>query len=261
MRENRTTHHATLLVNPAYLGRLQTALDLAVRVLEERRNNRPAFGEACGEMIDEIQSNKINPFVCCFSLNPESLPQWIAYAKNVTGFAIGFNRVKLEESLMHKLGADHAGAGEVDYDLSKYQWPIDKAMYEYLLEAAELVILHGHVPIFHGVVLEKHFDALWKIAALIKGPDFAWEKEWRLIAMPRQEDSSAPLTMGQYTIENRGTDGHEIPFFTFPFPADCITEVYVGRKCHYWGNHDALDDVLKSNCVHAKIIDSSITLR
>ncbi len=239
-------------------------LDMASRALEERGTNRPAVAEACRSMIEQIESNKINPYVCCFSLNPNSLPQWIAYAEKATGFAIGFNRVKLEELLMSALGTDHAGAGEVEYDVSQYRWPIDKAIYEYLLEALELVILSGHTAILQGLVLQDHFDALWKIAAFIKGPDFAWEKEWRLIAMPREDlrapDPTAPLTMGQYAIENGERDGREIPFFTFPFSADCITEVHVGRKCRYWGN-DALKDLLESNGVHAKVIHSPITFR
>jgi hypothetical protein len=37
--------------------------------------------------------------------------------------------------------------------------------------------------------------------------------------------------------------------------------VHVGRKCRYWGNDDAMKDLLKSNGVHANVIDSLITFR
>jgi hypothetical protein len=236
---------------------------MALDVLAERRANRPGLDDDCGAMICEINNNRIHPFVGCFSFNPESPRQWRERAENATGFAIAFNRVKLEESLAFGL-ADSAGWGKVEYDSSEQESRIKKAIDKYFSDVGRRVNCLDHPWILRGVTVEEHFRALWKVAALIKRPCFEWEEEWRLIAMPREDlrapDPTAPLTMGQYAIENGERDGREIPFFTFPFSADCITEVHVGRKCRYWGN-DALKDLLESNGVHAKVIHSPITFR
>ncbi len=82
-------------------------LKMALEVLEERRSNRPDLDDDCGAMICEINNKQIHPFVGCFSFNPESPRQWRERTENTTGFAIGFNPVKLEGSLAFGL-ADSA---------------------------------------------------------------------------------------------------------------------------------------------------------
>lgn len=118
--------------------------------------------------------------------------------------------------------------------------------------------------------------SLWKLAAFIKGRDFAWEKEWRLVAMPTLEQGASDhdklrlldsvlfrfkVAMDPFTIEHRKKDDREIPYFKFSFPADYIIEVHVGSRNGWWHVEDGLKKMLEDHGIHAKIIDSSITFR
>lgn len=219
--------------------------------------------------MELIGENKINPYVCCFSRNPRSLPQWIAYAERATGYAIGFDCAKLKDLLIPQLGDSRAGAGEVEYDHGIQFGRISKAVNEYLLDAVEAITEIGYSTFAFWHVVNEHFDILWKIAALVKSSDFAWEQEWRLVAMPLIEysdltdppfDPNAPATMPGFTLEKRITDGREIPYFKLPFTADCISEVYLGSKCSPDASAEAIN-LLKRNNIDAEVNVSDISYR
>ena len=72
------------------------------------------------ELYSFLLENQANVFVCCFSLDNDSLPMWNYYTKEITnqGFNIEFSDKKLVESLLRlNLGLDgcYFSFGTVDY--------------------------------------------------------------------------------------------------------------------------------------------------
>ena len=245
-------------------------LEMARGLLNQAGRDRPQIvAKACKGMTEWIDGNKINPYVCCFSRNPNSLPQWIAYAKRATGYAIGFDCAKLKDLLISKVGDRRARAGEVEYDHGIHFDRISRAVNEYLLDAVEVITQFGYPNFTFWHVANEHFDKLWEIAVLIKSNDFAWEQEWRLVAMPvipysdltePPFDPDTPATMPGFTLEERSTDGRKIPYFRLPFTADCVSEVHLGSKCSPDASAEAIN-LLKRNNIDAEVHPSPISYR
>lgn len=110
-----------------------------------------------------------------FSEEPDNLKQWLQYADNGTGFAIGFNTnifPKREYNIFHKLNPtkniDCLFFDKVEYDSKKKTsiieklFPKDQSRYDYI----------------------QFYKNVHSIAPIFKNNGFQDEKEWRLIFDP-----------------------------------------------------------------------------
>ena len=117
---------------------------------------------------------------------------------------------------------------------------------------------------------------LWQAAALSKNPGFQEEDEFRIILKPRLErdttvDTFAIKTVGTSELGVRDNGRRLIPYYSFSFQCDDVSEILVGPKCPdreteptarnrnaHQGIH-ALLNIHKYHITRERICDSAVT--
>jgi Protein of unknown function (DUF2971) len=121
-------------------------------------------------------------FVTCLSAAENSLNQWRAYGRGEGGYSIGFDGVKLSQSMLKLNGIlapvlyDPSQQSKLVHDL--LQWALSE--YQKLATTIPISDRDDHRRDWAHMLL-------WRIGAaapMIKNPAFVEEQEWRLIFMP-----------------------------------------------------------------------------
>jgi len=113
-------------------------------------------------------------YVGSFSQNGDVLSQWRAYTHSGIGFSLGFEY----EYLRALAEAQHYQFLRCNYDETEHRQVIAQLMDE----ASRMV--NTHEPHAVQLAISFFYDRLIKLAAVLKHPSFAEEKEWRLISEP-----------------------------------------------------------------------------
>jgi hypothetical protein len=160
-------------------------LGLAQEYLDSRlRYERGPWNEFYGTALEGLGLlRKMTLFVGSFSENGDSLSQWRAYAQNGIGFSLGFEYERLQtladaqEFRLVRCNYSKEAHEEVIHELAGDTGP--------QIKGAEIEDA--------GVAVQRFYGALVKLAAVLKHPSFAEEREWRLVSAPGSLDLRIPV--------------------------------------------------------------------
>jgi hypothetical protein len=174
----------------------------------------------------QLKQRHITHVYCtCFSEDSDSRSQWLEYADNGHGFAVGFDPTTFELK---------RSKGTRDVELS----PVIYNQKEQVRMANEVITRLREIDDENADKIHQFFanyDMWWR-AARCKNPAFENEKEWRLIFRDTPEN-----------IAFREKDGrHLIPFTTFSFDPgkNPIREIVLGPRNQSQRNVDAVSQLL-----------------
>src|SRR3972149_4226149 len=179
--------------------------------------------EFLGKYVDLVN---VYPYIACFSSEPDLLSQWRGYADDGAGFAIGFSTNCLFNDCDQYLKNEiPIRLQKVDYNLDSQKHTLDSAIERYVKDLREEDLLERTL---------RAFAEIWTIAAICKNPAFCEEREYRIILMPklRAQERIWPLVpdVGTSEIQFRVIRGRIIPYYTFSFSREAITEIRLGPK-------------------------------
>ena len=203
-------------------------------------------------------------YVCCFSEDADSVPQWVAYADRGSGFAIGFdvNAVRMD------IGAPELDLSyrEIDFEAPRSRWLFGPAIYAEektgpLLKGLAKLITHGH-QLGTGPVR----DYIDRLCAFCKDSSFASEQEWRIIY--NSSDSIAQLLGGEEPhsgvrpeqLWRHGRYGLT-PYIVTPDLRSCIREVVIGPSNKDSGSDTYIHQFLQSINVQCDVRRSNSPYR
>lgn len=149
------------------------------------RHERGPWNTFYGTVLEALGHLKtMTLFVGSFSENGDSLSQWRAYAHNGIGFSLGF-----EYDYLRRLAAAQ------DFRLLRCNYSQKdhtQVINEIVARAGGQINIHEADNVEPAV--EQFNDSLVKIAAVLKHPSFAEEREWRLISSPVFLDQRPPAS-------------------------------------------------------------------
>lgn len=219
--------------------------EVVTRVLDRQPPDaRNALHERFQQLMKDRQLS--NVFCTCFSEDPDSRSQWLEYADDGHGFAIGFDPKTFD--LKRTVPVRDVELQPVIYD-EKEQEQIAGEIIGHLQEQGNEVA--NSIQLFLA-----NYSTWWK-AACCKNLAFVNEKEWRLIY---RDDPGIGLDF-------RERAGRQlIPFIKFPFdPAKKpIREICLGPRNQSQRNVDAVAQLLRVcdyDVGHIKFPGSNIPLR
>lgn len=161
----------------------------------------PKYGKEFLDEIDEfIHSSglKFLPLASCFSKESDVLSQWRAYAKDGTGFSIGFNASMLSNIPARALKVLYVYEKQVNevkdiiVELHKFRASDNK----------------DNCAIFSEMCLKLSFDL-----ASLKNPAFSEENEVRLIYLVEVVSSNNSFKLVDYNAKSENIAGTPINFF------------------------------------------------
>ncbi|CAE6858346.1 hypothetical protein R69619_07798 [Paraburkholderia nemoris] len=196
-------------------------------------------------------------FVCCFSEERDSVPQWAAYAERGAGFAIGFDvnalRIAIDAPLFDSRYSVPPGqSGSEEWSFARVFYGVPGAEDEQLKHLRMLIDIE---PLFTdkdaSTVAWEHID---RVCAFCKHPDFQTENEWRIV----HNATHSAMRGGQSndgTAEKRWRRGPYglTPYFETPNITGCITEVVIGPACIDREAPEYVSKFLESVGVNAKV--------
>lgn len=195
-------------------------------------------------------------YVCCFSEDRDSVPQWAAYAEKGAGFAIGFDvnalRMAVGAPLFDSTYSVPPG------EQGSAEWSFASVFYgnSYIEDEKikHLRMLIDIEPLFTdkdaSTVAWEYID---RVCAFCKHPDFWTEREWRIVhnaTLSRQNghmNESAPEKRWR-----RGPYGLT-PYFETPDIRQCIREVVIGPANVDREAPEYMSQFLKSVGVNAEV--------
>ncbi|RQP36507.1 DUF2971 domain-containing protein [Burkholderia ubonensis] len=195
-------------------------------------------------------------FVCCFSEERDSVPQWAAYAERGAGFAVGFDanalRMAVGAPLFDSTYSVHAG------EQGSEEWGFAPVFYgEPTAESDQIKHLRMLIdiePLFSdkdaSLVAWEYID---RVCAFCKHPDFRTEREWRIVhnATLSQQDGRGR----ENPAEKRWRHGPYglTPYFETPDVRGCIREIVIGPANVDRNVPEYVGQFLQSVAVNAKI--------
>ena len=195
-------------------------------------------------------------FVCCFSEQRDSVPQWAAYAERGAGFAIGFDsnalRMAVGAPLFDSTYSVHAG------EQSSEEWRFAPVFYaEPDTESDQikhLMMLIDIEPLFSdkdaSLVAWEYID---RVCAFCKHPDFRTEREWRIVHNATLSQRGGRRR--ENPVEKRWRRGPYglTPYFETPDIRGCIREIVIGPANVDRNAPKYVEQFLRSVAVSAKI--------
>jgi hypothetical protein len=190
----------------------------------ERFVREEVFASLAGQLRGQ-KHDLPDPHVCCFS-EPEceaNLPHWAMYGRGGAGFALVFDGEALAK-------AENVDLAPVIYDQAVQ---LDRLQQVLTLGVQTCAAVRARAEKFGrammdqmhrisahtvGVIMSMH-------AAVMKRPEFRFEREWRLVVshVHGETQSDSKLAFG---ADSSG--GILRSFFEFPFPPTLLREVVVG---------------------------------
>jgi hypothetical protein len=206
-------------------------------------------------------------FVTCFSNESDDLSQWRGYAKNVPGFALGFNRKKLEARLQ-STGPNYQLV-DVDYCVGTQK----TAVRNQLMKAWDLMLADpnfetmnqgSRLATFFATYLSRVVlseSTLTELAARFKHHKFDAESEVRLVARGIARDR----------LKYRKSGSIVVPYFEWtlrdleknkpPPPLDMIECVLIGPGPHSDEVIKAVERMCQTHNVNTDVSPSEIPFR
>jgi hypothetical protein len=186
---------------------------------------------------NQIQQSRATPYVCSFSSEGDLLSQWRAYARDGTGFAIGFNADYFPNSgkLPH-LSASLANS------ITTLPVIYAEAEQEAFIEASLIACLQS----LSGKSEDEKFNILAGAAyalngqsTIYKNPAFAEEKEWRIIHIPlitgNIESNKTTVQLAISDIQHRVSAERIVTYFEYDFSksneTQPVVDIVLGPKC------------------------------
>lgn len=227
---------------------VQYGLDLFVKEIEERRKSQDDNREYSLDDYFEGRAGNANPsdvllqllkamidgknrmiefFIVCFSCNGDLLSQWRAYARDASGYSLGYSAINLAKLRDHLPPGEAMELLSVIYDESDQQKHIQEVLDKLvnLFDSATPRV----IPKFRREWVAS-FNAQackWLLATAVrlKHSGFHEEKEWRLVypILIGQEQESA------FRVMQRSSNGRLIPYVAIPVKVP-IQEVWIGPK-------------------------------
>jgi hypothetical protein len=189
----------------------------------------------------------IDPYTFSLSAEADLLSQWRAYSDDGAGVAIGFSfeRISLQ---CKKLGGEGqcVNIGTVLYDDAMQEQLVGEVLGPYLDLAKRC---EGEDAAFANAI--RTFGTIWHWAALCKHSGFREEKEYRVVMMPQGTPDTmldkAEFDVGISPPSFRLSGSQIVPYYTFPFSADSITDIRFGPKNRARERKDVLRKFLQEN--------------
>ena len=221
---------------------------------EDRKHNEFLLGH--------LLNSGLSPYIACFSTEPDLLSQWRAYCGDGKGFAIGFS----VEVLRQRIREFNLKDNEVSCNL----WPVLYEIQEQTnildnIQKAFLAAATGqNVPGLYPLTVGAAISNICTSAAYCKNHGFHEECEHRIVLfplpLPKDKTTGKVVTdEGHSSLQFRATDRGIIPYYTFPFPENAITEIWLGPKNYARKNVDALQLFLKAKGYDADKIKISLS--
>jgi hypothetical protein len=204
----------------------------------ERRTYSVEVHDVLYEVECKYASNQVAPrlLIACFSSVGDLLSQWRAYAKDGTGYSIGFSTQRWQFPTAVSLDSLFTGTG-LSSSLERVVYGENEqvaALRRALDQLDDLITLPEIGPYMRDALRDTGIDLLFYVARFLKHPAFFEEREWR-IACAGSAMGLAPESV------DRGISGEvkyradAFPYRDFDFRAiggsRAITEIILGPKC------------------------------
>ena len=230
---------------------LQWFKDLAFEHLDTESKNSE---EIKALLVDlDLQFNLIRDisdyFICCFSEDRDSVPQWSAYAERGTGYAIGFDVNALRLAIGAPLidSSYSIAPGESD----STEWGFGPVFYAEKSASVEqlkhLSMLIDIEPLFGKAAPNVAREYIDRVCAYGKHPDFRTEREWRMVfnaTLSAKRPQGAEMLSAQKQWR-KGAYGLT-PYFETPDLRGCIREVVIGPANVDRESQEYVSEFLKS---------------
>jgi len=157
------------------------ALDLCKTEIADRKSKLDAESETARvlsrmEDVSKWSPETTNLFVSSFSEEPDSLPQWRAYGRGGTGYAIGFS----ERFLREVSERNHWLLDRCVYDSTLQNHIVGKIIDNVLAKTLSQVL--ADISFRHpGASLSANLS---ETALFLKHESFVEEREWRIVSQP-----------------------------------------------------------------------------
>lgn len=202
-------------------------------VVGEHFNDNPIEEQRVINMVvNEYKSRIAYPYFACFSADGDCMSQWLRYADNARGAAIGFDISKFSfRDLMDVPYGTQTPV--VTMDEVSYK-DCDNVIYK-LLSAA--LLSYGQTKDFE-VTVNRTTALLNDLYVFNKNKCLADEKEIRMVYNPDYRHLLASVNQENYfaadhlDIKFRTLDNDIASYFEYSLPEDAIKSVVLGPKSH-----------------------------
>ncbi|QJW80298.1 DUF2971 domain-containing protein [Burkholderia glumae] len=208
----------------------------------------------------DLQFNLIHDisdyFVCCFSEERDSVPQWSAYAERGTGYAIGFDvnalRMAVDAPIVDSSYSIAPGeSGSKEWGFGPVFYAEKNATVDQLKHLSMLIDVE---PLFGNSASDVAREYIDRACAFCKHPDFRTELEWRMVlnaTLSAKQGGGAGVGLGP-KLWRRGAYGLT-PYFETPDVRSCIREVVIGPANIDGAAQDYVVEFLKAFGVKARV--------
>ncbi|MGS1040666.1 DUF2971 domain-containing protein [Burkholderia glumae] len=199
-------------------------------------------------------------YVCCFSEDRDSVPQWSAYADRGAGFAIGFD----VNALRMAVGAPLVDSNYsiVPNEKSSDEWGFGPVFYgeegvggDQLDHLMNLIDLNSLLDLDAAKSAREYID---RVCAFCKHPGFVTEREWRIVhnASLARKNAGSDGEPPRDTRWRKGAYGLT-PYRETPNIAHCVREVVIGPANVDRGAQEHVSQFLKFAGVDAARVSLS----
>lgn len=199
--------------------------------------------------LDPNEIPKLTVFVACFSEHADNLRQWMPYANDGNGIALGFKEIEGAHSFTSE---DHIFALKVCYQSIEKKEDFVKGLYEKLFQI--FIALNPQPQLIYYFIDQIFAKVLFDIIAC-KSDTYKDELEWRLI---RVAETKAIQSRLKFSVKD-----HVIkPYIEVPLLKESMLELILGPKAEKVLNEGSLHSLLKKESYSsAKIKKSLISYR
>ena len=216
-------------------------------IKDVRPNNKMLFPDEAASRNGEkhYSSHEVDAYICCFSLDSDSLPMWNYYVKG--NVYQGYN-LEISNRFIHDIQASEplVERYKVIYDDKEKQQKIQHfltAIYAKRAEAERVQTIQDYIGIF-----------LSKYRYVFKNRHFEHEKEVRAVIYRKK-------AMHQEDIKFRATNGLIIPYIELDFDKHNLHRVTIGPLMEQAAACATLATFLRHSGYHPRIAMSGVPIR
>lgn len=214
---------------------------------------------------EQVLTSKITPYLSTFSENGDLLSQWLAYADEGTGVAIGFSRDYLPASdvvPMRNTSADsNLSLRRVSYADNTYDKQLEGVLTTTLNEMRDKDEKEKFI------IATRTAHHIFGLSTFCKPVAFAEEKEWRMVHTPGILASARNETLVRGAISEikQQVVGRRIQtYFEYDLAEErevpAITEIVLGPKCQI-SHYDISIFLSLNGCRTTKVVNTKAGYR